>query len=211
VLFRRVVAVVSSDGVRVYIKGQPTREYAAGDKLPRFGGVLMVANVVNTAIRVGDEFDTAKYFPLGDRMNEDTHIFDGVRYGRKWLMAALPVNIAEAMAVLGETIGGKKGVSRLDTVENIAVRRYAGRAGAWLVLLPQDGGLRMLYVADGAPQWARHPSIHAQYRDDQLRLAMRGQDVYGAQAVFLDDGRDNTDTVSWLRDYFPAMEEDCLW
>ncbi|MCL2217051.1 MAG: hypothetical protein FWB91_08550 [Defluviitaleaceae bacterium] len=158
--------------------------------LPRFkaSSVVAVANLRKTIIRVANISPVKKAkvltqdakwelvrsaFPIGDKMNENTHIFDGGEFVNekseaRFFMAALPKEISEIIARVGEAlVGSVHRLARIDTVEYILLKRYAGEAGV-LILLPQDEGLRLLAVAEGLPLSFHYISNHPGHREGEL-------------------------------------------
>ena len=153
---------------------------------------ILVANVRQTAIRVvdiankppKDKWDLVKSaFPIGEKMNEDTHIFDGCVFANKagqmrFFMTALPMSVAESMAETGVALFGHAHLlKRLDSVENILFRHYMQQtqhdAEDFWVVFPQGSGLRVLLLAGGLPRAAWHVSCHPQFREDEALRCLR--------------------------------------
>ena len=161
---------------------------------------VLVANVRQTAIRVVDiackpvqdklglllqrirkieplsQWDLVKSaFPIGDKMNEHTHIFDGAVFSNKdgkmrYFITALPINVADDIAETGvKLLGNPSRLKCLDTAENILFRYYMkqGMEALWIVF-PQGEGLRILFLTDGLPKASWHVSNNTQFREDEV-------------------------------------------
>jgi len=162
--------------------------------------VRLIANVRQTAIRVVDipykpaqgkwglmlqrikkmeplsQWDLVKsVFPIGDKMNENTHIFDGAvfinKYGEmRYFITALPMNIADDIAETGIALfGSPHRLKCLVTIENILFHHYAkqGMDAIWIVF-PQNNGFRILLLANGLPRVAWYVSNEPQFREDEI-------------------------------------------
>ena len=174
----------------------------AEEKKPR--RVTLVVNTCRTVIRVQELVGrdnrltpavkwrlVQENFPLGPLMNEDTHIFDGSVFensagGRYFMMAALPKAIAEPIGEMGvEKWGSPHRLARLDTIEHVLFRHYAGKAPglgegrdipgeinekthALWVVFPQSDGFRVLHMSDGVPQGGYSISNHPELREAEL-------------------------------------------
>ena len=156
-------------------------------------------------------------FPIGDKMNEHTHIFDGAVFTNKngmmrYFMTALPMDVADEIAETGvKLFGSPHRLKCLDTVENILFRHYMkhGTEAFWVVF-PQGDGLRILFLTDGLPRTTWYVSNTPQFREDEIVRCLRAstqimevQDVDSAieinktalkRAVVLNTGWD----LEWL-------------
>ena len=96
-------------------------------------------------------------FPIGELMNETTHLFDGYKWGTQFFIAALPVGIADVMArFCALLIGGAWKMKRLEAIEHLLFRRLvkeANKPHQWF-LFPQQDSLRVLTTSKGLPQTA---------------------------------------------------------
>jgi len=163
-------------------------------RLPKVGTTVLVANMGKTAVRIADlsgitkptkkNFPEAKQwnlvaanFPIGKKMNENTHNFDGNIFANnngqaRFFMTALPVAVSDIIAKIGIALTGSiHRVDRLDTAEHILFRRYAAKADATeslLITLPQDDGLRLLHIAENLPNAAHYISNHPTHREDEF-------------------------------------------
>jgi len=175
----------------------------AGEKCKR-RSIVLVANVMETAIRVADinvnppknyadELMLAvrkqssptrwelvnTHFPIGEKMNGNTHNFDGVVVGNKhtkrYVMAALPNHVAENISKTGAELFGNS-IKRLDTVECILFRYFAKKniAEPYWVIFPQGDGFRILYLCDGLPRAAWRISNHPQFRQAEMIRYLTG-------------------------------------
>lgn len=122
-------------------------------------------------------------FPFGEKMNEETHVFDGCIYENKagamrFFMTAIPVCIAEEMAGAGvQLFGGACRLRYMDTAENILFRYYARQeADVFWIIFPQGEGLRVLLLTDGLPKAAWYVSCHQQFREDEMLRCLHAFD-----------------------------------
>ena len=187
--------------------------------LPKFKAstVVLVANLRKTVIRVADvpfgkhdRWDLASSaFPIGDKMNESNYVFDGSVFAGKsgesrFFMAALPAEISETFARIGDAlVGSSYRIERIDTAEHILMRRYApeSRGTAMLILLPQGEGLRLLAIANGLPQAIHYISDHPDYREAEfLRCA---QNI--TKAIFLYSELEHISKWRWIHDILETV------
>ncbi|MCL2839223.1 MAG: hypothetical protein FWE05_00490 [Defluviitaleaceae bacterium] len=203
------------------------RQQVAVD-LPKFksSSVVLVANLRKTAIRIVDiPISKRKYdkwelvsstFPIGEQMNENTHIFDGSEFITKgnevsrFFMAAIPIEISEAITRIGESlVGNLYRLERIDTVENILLKRYSPEShnGIVLILLPQDEGLRMLTLANGLPESAYYISNHVTHRKAEF---LRGLHSIGKKpsikVVFLYHTLEHIVKWGWIHDILENVQ-----
>jgi len=148
----------------------------------KFSSVVLVANTKKTAVRIAESFDVERIeevFPIGEKMNKDTHAFDSVEFVNydtnttRYMCAALPVDFTDTIAREAvDTFRGVHTLIRLDTVENILFRHYADFTSEpmW-ILLPQSDGLRVLHTAWSLPRGAYTISSHPDLRREELERA----------------------------------------
>jgi len=168
---------------------------------------ILVANVRQAAIRVVDIYEkptegvfhalvqrikkikppgrwelVKSAFPIGEKMNENTHVFDGTVFTNEtgamvFLMAALPVSITEELTTTGVSLFGTVyNISSLDTVENILFKYYAEQkiSEPFWVVFPQGESFRILFLAEGLPRAAWHVSNHPEYREGEVLRFLQG-------------------------------------
>jgi hypothetical protein len=165
-----------------------------GTSLKEFTGnfLVLVANTRKTAVRIADippgvaafskeeQWKTVQeHFPIGEKMNESTHVFDGSVFTNsngqsRLFMAALPVNICEKFAKTGEEITGSVyKIKRMDTAEHILFRKYTNAAkpdDSVFIFLPQENALRILHIAENLPNATFLISNNPTYREDEFFL-----------------------------------------
>ena len=98
-------------------------------------------------------------FPIGDLMNEKTHIFDGYILGTQFFMAALPMDIADTMAQFcASLIGGAWKIKRMEATEHLLFRYIIKKEskpdeGRQWFIFPQSGSsLRVLTLTGNQPE-----------------------------------------------------------
>ena len=199
---------------------------------------LLISNTRQAVTRIADVspgFLTASLdflqsvFPVGGRINESTYVFDSCifensRGQRRVFITALPVGMSEAMTQIGlGLVPGVKYLMRLDTIEHIIFRRYVAQTRdgeTVLLLLPQEGGFRLLYAVDGLPQAVHYISDQPIYRQNELSRVLRSfeSDAKIRRVVFLESIYcldDIKQGYSWLWDcleekgLFPEKERVC--
>jgi len=124
-------------------------------------------------------------FPIGDKMNENTHIFDGVMFTNKaglsrFYMTALSMDIAKDIAEIGmQLFGGEYRLNRLDTVEHLLFRYYMRQTlDPLLVVFPQHEGFGILLLTDGLPKAAWGISNYPEFRENEfLRCFKTAQEL----------------------------------
>jgi len=204
----KIYAEVTSKNINVFAAKQKVASFVLPlEENTTYNGKsgVLIANVRQTAIRIVDitckpaqgkwglllqrtrkmepisQWDLVKsVFPIGDKMNENTHIFDGSVFTNKdgtmrYFMTALPMNVADEIAEAGvKLFGGPYRLKCLDTVENILFHQYAkhGTEALW-VIFPQDDGLRVLFLTDGLPRAAWYVSNNPQFREDEVLRCLR--------------------------------------
>ena len=192
--------------------------------------VVLIANMRQIIIRIAElpspnpteKWDLVKSaFPIGRRMNETTHIFDGEIFKSKnsatpgrFFMIAIPREMSETITSNAATLfRTPMALDRLDTVENIIFRHYISLSLTenTLILLPQGGGLRLLLITDSLPNTTTYVSNHPDTRQTEiLRWLTSTQDHPIKKAVLLTRG--NADEWNWLHlfftDYGIMMEEE---
>lgn len=162
--------------------------------------MVIVANTRKTIIRVAQEaggWDVIKeHFPIGERMNEDTHVFDGSLFTEngqmRFFMTALPISICDEIAKKGAEIAGSiHKIKRMETIEHLVFRKFCGQAGDMYIFLPQDQGIRVLCIKDALPHSVYYISNNPNHREAELSRIYDGQ----TEAVILEDG---TTDLGWL-------------
>ena len=129
-----------------------------------------------------DEWETVmKVYPIGDKMNEKTHIFDGTMFTNsngesRFFITAFSFDVADEIAKTGVTIFGREfRLKRVDTVEHLMFRHFAGQGNdAMWVIFPQGGGLRILLLTDGLPKAAWHVSNEPRFREGEVLRCLHG-------------------------------------
>jgi len=187
------------------------------------GELRVVINSSRTAVRIAklpgdkplkpdDEWVLVEEsFPIGGKMNETTHVFDGSIFSnnirteeRRFLMAALPIGICEAAGKLGEAIFGRP--KCIDIIEHMVMRHYADCAqDVMLILLPQDEGLRILHMVRGLPHEVYAISKTPDIREDELSRIWQGllEDI-PSRVILLDSCSDSEWT--WVQKFFEDRE-----
>lgn len=151
--------------------------------------ITLVANTKKTSVRIAEVFGIspqisrltkenekdffAKNYPLGEKMNESTHVFSSTIFTNKngqmrLFMAALPVDVCDEIARAGaENHGSIHRIAAIDCVEHTLFREYseifAPHERAF-IFFPQDNGLRVLYIKENLPTGAVFISNHPDYR-----------------------------------------------
>ena len=186
--------------------------------LPKFkaASVVMIASMRKTIIRVTDFPATEnqwalirQVFPIGNGMNENTHIFDASEFvnakGKScFFMAALPIETGNMITKIGEALTGSiYQLESIDTAEHILFKRYTTQSGAFLILLPQDGGLRLLHIADGLPRWASDISNNPNHRESEFSRCIQNIETT-TQAIFLYREYADISKWQWLHEIISA-------
>jgi len=232
----KIYAEVSEEGIRISGKNIDSfiplprglfdrpEEFDIGS-LPKFKSpfpfysVTVLANMRRTVIRIGgeipkkknsDEWDlVVNNFPIGSKMNENTHVFDGEVFFnnnstlvvhmdgeegefidiRKYcfIMAALPMGIADAITRIAVSVfGNLYRISSIDAVENILFRVYSlETVRPVLVAVPQGGSLRLLHISNGMPVNSQSISNHIYLRENELNLIFKGFDEIPEKIFFI--------------------------
>jgi hypothetical protein len=187
--------------------------------------IMLAANTPRALIRVSEPFASHKRiapdtrwkmvgeaFPLGDAVNENTHVFDGCAFDNGngesvFLMAALPVELADAIARFGEALAGKsQRLTRLDTVEHLLFRRFctesAGDGNRWVVF-PQESGLRVLVMEKGLPKATYFLPVLPGLRERALIRTWRANAPESAALLNRPDWVERwDDNRHWVWDFF---------
>ena len=144
-----------------------------------FSSVVLVANTQKTAIRIAEISDVSRIhevFPIGEKMNENTHVFAGSKFVNDdmnmscVMCVALPFDFADtATREAANMFGSVYALDRLETIEHILFRHYAALASEpmW-VLLPQGDGLRILHTVWNLPRDTYTISNHPDLRQHEL-------------------------------------------
>jgi len=117
-------------------------------------------------------------YPISDKMNEKTHIFDGCFFSADsnggtrscFFMAALPLSMADVMSKIAALLcGNVHAVNRLDVIEHVLFRHFSALGKEPLcIVFPQGEGLCILHMTKGLPKWAYAISNHDEFREDEL-------------------------------------------
>ncbi|MDR0272501.1 MAG: hypothetical protein LBI27_04205 [Clostridiales bacterium] len=160
-------------------------------RIEKANSSVIVANTRKTAIRVADishiaDFSKKNYdrwnliennFPIGDRMNENTHVFDGCVFNgdngqSRFFMTALPVSACDVLAKIGVQLTGSiHRVARIDTIEHVLFERYVEETEedeSVLIFHPQDNGIRILHIENKLPNAAHYISNHPAHRENEF-------------------------------------------
>lgn len=141
-----------------------------------------IKNIIKQITNTPDRWELVKSaFPIGEKMNENTHIFDGTMVTNengdlRFYMTALPVNITEEISQVGiEMFGKLHKLISLDTVEHILFRYFSsvGNDALW-VIFPQEDGFRILYLTDGMPRAAWHVNNAVEFREGEILRYLQG-------------------------------------
>ena len=228
---KQAVLEVLSAGACLYLPGRDAGIFSDDDgdgfRGARVRSLVMIANTRRTLIRVRSipaswietdvgcdaEWEMIKeLFPFGEKINENTYVFDYTVFenhsGTKIaLIVALPVSFSERAVKIGKCITGSAShLVSLDFVENLLIQKFAALSqsgDSFLVLLSQDGGIRLMTVSDGLPGdvffISNHPAFRMQefmrFWDDKVSPLLPGLEVvlYTAEA-------DDPENFLWLFD-----------
>lgn len=193
----------------------------ANDAHCRLSRVVLLANTKQAIFRIAksdeqhDKWQLVKSaFPIGEKLNADTHIFDGVEVtntiGDKcFLMTALPKHYANELASIGSKLFGIRNLQCLDTVEHMLFQQYAAQGtGLLWVVFPQGDGIRILSIYNGLPVAAYNISNHAEYREAELMQYLNDKKTAPNRAVILSNKLDwfcatieSQDVTAEVKDY----------
>jgi hypothetical protein len=137
--------------------------------------------------------------PHGESINEGTHAVDYDLFSDSVLfVAALPLALSEAMTSMCRIWGVPlHNIKQLGVAEHALLRRYST---ADCLCLPQENGVRLLFLPDGVPTGAVYVSDAPAYREQELdRLWQTGYPL-PKQAILLT--KKPADSFDWLRSYF---------
>ena len=148
-----------------------------------------------------------KAYPIGEKMNENTYIFDGTVFTNEggdscFFMIALPCEASENMAKNCSLLLGAN-LKCLDSIEHYIFKHFAKGDNTLVVVFPQGNGLRVLYIEKGLPKDAWYISNDPMFREDELLLICAGLGVREAeitttQAIILN----NNHELDWVYDFF---------
>ncbi|MCL2198491.1 MAG: hypothetical protein FWB80_06180 [Defluviitaleaceae bacterium] len=169
--------------------------------------MIVVANTRKTVVRISDtataiNWEVVKqHFPIGEKMNENTHVFDGSIFNKngqtRLFLAALPVYVCDELAKEGaEKAGSIHKVKRIETAEHLMFRKYCDQAinGEVYIFLPQDEGIRILHIRDSLPNATHYMSNHPTHREAEFnRFYSEYKTDDEKQAILPHD-----DTMDWL-------------
>ncbi|MCL1843200.1 MAG: hypothetical protein FWF79_05260 [Defluviitaleaceae bacterium] len=231
---------VSFHGVTLFAPGKETSYFSLPEDvfegavfdLPKIkvSSLVLVANTRKAVVRLadvspenisksgvlrGDRWGfVQKTFPIGEKMNENTHIFDGNIFKNsnagglsRFFMTALPVGICDVMARIGIMLSGSiHKVKRLDTIEHILFRKYvfaADKNDSLFIFLPQSGGLRVLNIYENLPNTAFFISNNPAVRDNEfLRFynSLGEKEGVRKKAILLNHEHDTAQNWQWVYD-----------
>jgi len=126
--------------------------------------------------RAAEQWELVKIvFPIGEKMNEHTHVFDSSTFtgfsGEAYaFLTAIPIAMAEDIAKnCAALFGGKHRLKRLDTMQHMLLRHYAPRCNqsTW-VIFPEGEGFCFLHIDNGLPQAVWHTSNHPEFRTEEI-------------------------------------------
>ncbi|MCL2373371.1 MAG: hypothetical protein FWC78_08230 [Defluviitaleaceae bacterium] len=196
---------------------------AAKLKLPRLMGELrLVMHSHRTAIRVAElpaekpKKPSSEWaiieenFPLGGKMNENSHVFDGSIFAnpsgqQHFLMAALPMEICEAAGKLGEGIFRRKNkIKAIEVIEHLVMRHHAGQAEEMtLIVLPQGDRLRLMQMVNCLPCQVYAINSNPEYRENEFsRIWKAFNENLPTKLLVLDSGQE----WEWLQKFISNEE-----
>ncbi|MCL2356299.1 MAG: hypothetical protein FWC70_03930 [Defluviitaleaceae bacterium] len=185
---------------------------------------IVVANTRKTYVRIADTAIFREHFPMGKRMNEKTHVFDASFFENKCgkkccFMAALSVEAAEELVQLAPAAADANAfesvhrfvfkkparVTRIETAEHLAFRKFCPLYESAFVFLPQDDGLRVLHIHDNLPAAAHFISNNPAYRAGEFLLFCNSLENLPKIAVVRNEAE-----FAWLREH-AIIPEECSW
>jgi len=198
----KIYVEITPKTANVFTRGKKTDSFILplDENVKKIKSAVLVANVSCTGVRIVDVFvrekpatakewvldrfkrKTPKHwdmvksaFPIGVKMNEKTHIFDGSMFVnkaglRRFFIAALSVDASAEIAEVGMALtGGEHRIKRLETVEHLLFRYYAPRfTEPFWVIFPQSEGFRILFLNEGLPCASWYMSNNPEYREDEI-------------------------------------------
>ena len=241
---RTIYAVIDDTGTHIFTKrrGVWSAMFVAAQetqkiKTPAFTNVVLITNSLKTAVRTSAASVSKKQqkpdwnvvksvFPIGDKMNEHTHIFDGKLFVNQnetpmacFFMAAIPVYVADSITNTAVSLFGNiHKIERIDTIEHLLFQYYVSQGKTpsepFAVVFLQGDGLRILHVANNLPQSAKIISNHAEFRVSEfLRVwnSFKEDAETMPQRVVVLKMHDGNE-LDWLHDFFDenkiAVEEE---
>jgi len=202
---------ITSKTVNVFTRGKKTASFMLPlDKnMKKIKPAVLVANISRTGARVVNipirekpktsrewildkfkrktpkQWDMVKsVFPIGAKMNEKTHIFDGSMFSnkaglRRFFIAAMPVDVSDEIAEIGMTLtGNMHRIKRLETAEHLIFRHYAMQfMEPFWVVFPQDEGFRILFLNEGLPCASWHMGNNPEYREEEISRFLQGSSI----------------------------------
>lgn len=190
-------------------------------KISKRTPVVLVANTQKAAFRIttGPIKKLSKWeliesnFPIGLKMNESTHIFDGTIYNSPssscFLMVALPIQVANNLSNIATSQFSIHSIKRLDTIENIIFNHFAplAKEPLWL-FFPQEDGMRILHMANFLPLNAHTISNNPNQCNYEatiiLESAKKSPETFPQKAVFIES--DSADNWGWLFNILKPMK-----
>jgi len=194
-------------------------------KTPAFTNVVLIANSLKTAVRTTvipmskkqqkPDWNVVKaIFPIGDKMNEQTHIFDGKMFINKnetpmacFFVVAIPTNTADSITNTAVSIfGNVHKLKRIDTIEHLLFKYYLSlnKAESFAVIFSQGSGLRILFIANNLPQSAKTISNNPEFCKDEMSLvwdSLKEDPETAPKNIVVLKMRENNE-LDWLLDFF---------
>jgi len=131
--------------------------------------------------QAADRWDmVATMYPIGNKMNENTHIFDGAEFANngvsRFYMTAFSFDVADEITNVGVSVfGNASRLKRMDTVEHLMFQHFCKKGtDAFWVVFPQGDGLRILLLTDGLPKAAWHVSNEPRFREGEVLRCLHG-------------------------------------
>jgi len=133
------------------------------------------------------------HFPISEKMNTTTHMFDGADFDGCILLTAIPISIAENIAEnCARLFGGKHKLKRLDTMQHHLLKRHSAECleSTWIIF-PEGQGFCIMHVENCTPKAVWHISNHPDFREEELlryiKTAPKRAVVYGEENEWMDD------------------------
>lgn len=192
-----VVLVANMRQVATYVVDMPDKENDPRRKIESLAKLLP-----KRKLKRREQWNLVKsVFPIGDKMNEKTHIFDGVMLTNKvglsrFYMTALSMDVANDIAEIGmQLFGSEYRLKRLDTMEHLLFRYYMRQTlDPLLVVFPQHEGFGILLLTDGLPKAAWSISNYPEFRENEfLRYFKTAQEL--ATVMQEEDDEQNKTTL----------------
>jgi len=215
----------------MFVAAQETQKI----KTPAFTNVVLITNSLKTAVRTSAASVSKKQqkpdwnvvksvFPIGDKMNEHTHIFDGKLFVNQnetpmacFFVVAIPTNTADNITNTAASIfGNVHKLKRIDTMEHVLFQYYVSlnKTEPFAVIFSQGCGLRILFITNNLPQSAKTISNHPEFCEDEMSIVWDSlkEDPETAPKSVVLLKKQNNNELDWLLDFFSKnkmpVEED---